>query len=79
MGQAAYATALAVDRFHQRLHIAASDLAPRKDRAEAAIAVMVQWPIICRQYALFQESAPNLAREAADRYGRLQDYKEING
>jgi hypothetical protein len=78
MGQAAYATALAVDRFHQRLHIAASD-APRDERAEALTAALTQWPMICREVATLQEAAPNIARKAQDAWARLQDYKEMNG
>ncbi len=77
MGQAAYAAALAVDRAHQRLHVAASD-APRDQRAEALTAFLTQWPMICREVAKLQEAAPNIARKAQDAWARLQDYKEMN-
>lgn len=76
MGQAAYAAALAVDRFHQRLHVAASTEATRPERAAALLGALTQWPMICREISALQEAAPTIAAQAADAWGRLQDFKE---
>ena len=76
MGAAAYAAAMAVDRLHQRLHIAASAEASREQRAETLTGALTQWPMICREMAALQDAAPGASQAAADAWARLQDYAE---
>lgn len=78
MGEAAHDAAMLATKLPERLLVAASANASRKDRADALRKALEQFSYLAGSMAELELTAPNIAAQARDLVGRTQDFREAS-